>query len=145
VRWACRAVGIEAPPAPIEAPSPAALAAAEFVLGVLEAEPPDLRAWAEDRERWLIASEGAALVDSFLADGPLAQFTAMMRDAAAMTAIRTTERLDPERQVRVLQLAPLYLHTLELVAFGRRALGLAVEDAHDLDVRRMREHVDGPD
>ncbi len=125
IRWACRALGIEVPDQPQEAPSATGLAAAEFVLGVLEAEPPDLRLWAEERERWFVASEACALAEQDLPQtSPLVQFTAMMRDAAAMAAIRRTEQLEPERHARLLQLAPTYLRVLELVACGRRTWGI---------------------
>jgi hypothetical protein len=92
---------------------------------LLEAEPPDLGLWANEREQWLIASEACALVERHLAEGsPLVQFTAMMRDAAAVAAIRRNERLEPERQRRVHQLAPVYLHALEVVVAGRRKWGV---------------------
>jgi hypothetical protein len=91
------------------------------VLEVLEAEPPDLGLWATAREQWLVASEACALVEQHLPEGtPLVQFLAMMRDAAAVAAIRRDEQLEPDRQKRVHQLAPVYVHALETVAAGRR-------------------------
>ena len=116
MRWACRASGIETPPEPTELPSASTVAAAELLLEILETDPPDLQVWAADREQWLVASEACGLVGAHLSESsPLSQFTAMMRDAAAMASIRTTERLDDDRLARIHNLAPLYLRVLELL------------------------------
>jgi hypothetical protein len=133
VRWACHALGIDTPAPPTESPSAAGLAAAEFVLELLEAEPPDLGLWAQERERWLVASEACALVERHVPEGtPLVQFTGMMRDAAAVAAIRRDERLELERRKRIHQLAGVYLHVLEVVVAGRREWGLDSADGTQL-------------